>query len=86
MTRIDCREAVHRMWTYLSRSLEEADADELEEHLQVCQRCCGELEFSRELRERVSAVEAERMPGEVRTRVEEILSQGGADTETGGRP
>lgn len=85
MTMIDCREAVRRMWTYLSRSLEEVDTRELEEHLQVCQRCCGELEFSRELRTRVSTVETERMPDEARVRVEQILSQGGADTETGGR-
>lgn len=87
MTTIDCREAVRRMWTYLSRSLEEVDARELEAHLDVCQRCCGELEFSRELRGRVSTLEAGRMPDDVRGRVEEILRQrpmeGG--TETGGR-
>lgn len=82
MTTIDCREAVRRMWTYLSRSLDGVDADELEGHLQVCQRCCGELEFSRELRDRVSAVETERMPGEVRARVEEVLRQ--RTTEPGG--
>lgn len=85
MTTIDCREAVRRMWTYLSRSLDEVDTRELEEHLGVCQRCCGELEFSRELRERVSAVDADRMPGEVRERVEEILGKGTAETEAGGR-
>lgn len=85
MTTIDCREAVRRMWTYLSRSLEEVDAQELEEHLEVCQRCCGELEFSRELRERVSVVDVEPMPEEVRSRVDEILRQGTTETETGGR-
>ena len=63
------------MWTYLSRSLDGVDADELEGHLQVCQRCCGELELSRELRDRVSAVETERMPGELRGRMEELVRQ-----------
>jgi NAD(P)-dependent dehydrogenase (short-subunit alcohol dehydrogenase family) len=41
---------------------ERAKAGELEEHLEACQRCCGELEFSRELRDRVSAVGADRIP------------------------
>lgn len=82
MTTIDCRESVRRMWTYLSRSLEGADAEELAQHLEVCQRCCGELEFSRELRDRVSAVETERMPGDVRSRVEEVLRK--STTEHGG--
>jgi anti-sigma factor (TIGR02949 family) len=78
-TTIDCREAVRRMWSYLSHSLEEADSAELEAHLDVCQRCCGELEFSRELRDRVSAVETERMPLDVRAKVDEVLRQGTTD-------
>lgn len=79
MTTIDCREAVHRMWAYLSQALERADAEELEGHLAVCQRCCGELEFSRELRDRVSAVETQRMPPEVASKVEAVLRQGTID-------
>ncbi|HEX7196468.1 MAG TPA: zf-HC2 domain-containing protein [Candidatus Limnocylindria bacterium] len=59
---IDCREAVARMWAYLSEGLETHDADALEEHLGVCQRCCGELEFSRQLRERVAEAGARPIP------------------------
>lgn len=84
MTTISCREAVRRMWTYLAQALESADADELEQHLDVCQRCCGELEFSRELRERVSALDSGRMPGDVRSRVEDVLRKG--TVEGGGTP
>jgi anti-sigma factor (TIGR02949 family) len=84
MTTISCREAVRRMWTYLSHALEAADADELEQHLDVCQRCCGELEFSRELRDRVSALDTGRIPDDVRARVEDVL--GGSSTERGGTP
>jgi anti-sigma factor (TIGR02949 family) len=73
MTMIDCREAVRRMWTYLSRSLDEVDHHELEEHLTVCQRCCGELEFSRELRARLASAEQAPMPPEVRSRVETAI-------------
>lgn len=84
MTTISCREAVRRMWTYLSRALEDADADELEQHLDVCQRCCGELEFSRELRDRVSALDTGRIPPDVRARVEDVLRS--SPTEPGGTP
>lgn len=74
MTMIDCREAVARMWAYLSQGLEADDTDELEEHLGVCQRCCGELDFSRQLRERVAEAGRPPMPPDVRSRIEEILT------------
>ena len=70
---IDCREAVSRMWAYLSRDLERSGTSELEEHLGVCLRCCGELEFSRELRARVADAGADAMPPEVRARVVQFL-------------
>lgn len=72
---IDCREAVSRMWAYLSQGLGQRKVDELEQHLGVCQRCCGELEFSRELRERVSQGGAAHMPPSVRDRINEFLAR-----------
>lgn len=72
---IDCREAVGRMWAYLARGLENPAVEELEEHLGVCQRCCGELEFSRALRERVADAEAVQMPLRVRDRISELLAR-----------
>lgn len=79
---IDCREAVGRMWAYLSQWLETHDVDELEEHLDVCQRCCGELEFSRALRERVSQAGAAQMPPSVRDRITELLAHDGQPGES----
>lgn len=73
---IDCREAVGRMWAYLSQGLETDDTRELEEHLGACQRCCGELEFSQQLRAKLADAGTERIPGRVRTRIDELL-QGG---------
>ncbi|MDQ2934360.1 MAG: zf-HC2 domain-containing protein [Chloroflexota bacterium] len=75
MSLIDCREAVTRMWAYLSQGLAKQDAEELETHLGVCQRCCGELEFSRELRERVAGVGPEQIPPSVRDRINELLTK-----------
>jgi hypothetical protein len=71
---IDCREAVARMWAYLSQGLETRDADALEEHLGVCQRCCGELEFSRQLREKVADAGVQAIPPAVRGRIDQLLA------------
>jgi mycothiol system anti-sigma-R factor len=73
---IDCREAVHRMWAYLDRSLELRPTEELESHLEACVRCCGELEFSRELRGLVAASSGPALPGDVRDRIEQLLGTG----------
>lgn len=75
---IDCREAVSRMWAYLEHELAAEPVSEFEAHLETCQRCCGELEFSRHLRERVAEGEgATPMPPELRSRIEILLA--GAD-------
>ncbi len=75
---IDCREAVTRMWTYLEHELAATPVAEFEAHLETCQRCCGELEFSRHLREAVAEGEgAPPLPPELRSRIEILLA--GAD-------
>ena len=75
MTLINCRQAVARMWAYLSDGLEKQDVAELESHLGVCERCCGELEFSRHLRERIAEADVNRVPPPVRERIAELLSR-----------
>jgi anti-sigma factor (TIGR02949 family) len=72
---IDCDEAVRRMWAYLEHELGTKPVAEFEGHLQTCQRCCGELEFSRHLRELVADTdEAPALPPELRIRVENLLA------------
>lgn len=79
---IDCREAVRRMWAYLEQALEATPAAEFEAHLETCTRCCGELEFSRRLREMVARREgAPAMPTDLQSRVELLLARGGRDRE-----
>jgi len=73
---IDCREAVSRMWAYLARDLAPKPVAEVEAHLETCQRCSGELEFSRHLRESVAEGEgATQMPPELRARIEILLAR-----------
>lgn len=47
---IACREAVERLWGYLDGELDESAHGSMEDHLAYCLRCCGELEFAREIR------------------------------------
>ena len=79
---IDCREAVRRMWPFLDHSLEPHPTEELETHLETCKRCCGELEFSREVRGLVATKNSPEMPDELRDRIERLLAtvrDGGPD-------
>jgi mycothiol system anti-sigma-R factor len=73
---IDCREAVRRMWPFLDHSLELDPTKELETHLATCKRCCGELEFSREMRGLVATTTDPAMPDDLRERIEQLLATG----------
>lgn len=72
MTLIKCKEAVDRLWSYLDQRLENAPQKELEEHLGVCTHCCGELEFAKQVREKLAGT-GTTMPPETRERVEQLL-------------
>jgi hypothetical protein len=81
---VDCREAVKRMWAYLEHSdvLEPKETAELEAHLEVCQRCCGELEFNRELRGMVGRrAHLAPTPRELRSWLDELISSAEQQTE-----
>ncbi|MGZ8513930.1 MAG: zf-HC2 domain-containing protein [Candidatus Limnocylindrales bacterium] len=79
---IDCREAVRRMWAYLDHELAVTPVSEFEAHLETCQRCCGELEFSRHLREVVADKQgAPPVPAEMRSRIEILLASGSEPKE-----
>jgi mycothiol system anti-sigma-R factor len=80
---IDCPEAVRRMWAYLDHALEHGPTEEFETHLEACQRCCGELEFSRHLKEVAAAAGSETMPDALRRRIELLLEGGGLSTREG---
>ena len=80
---IDCPEAVRRMWAFLDHAPESGPVEEFETHLEACQRCCGELEFSRHLKEMVAATGAETLPDPLRRRLEMLLEGGGLPTREG---
>jgi mycothiol system anti-sigma-R factor len=80
---IDCPEAVRRMWGYLDHALERGPTEEFETHLEACQRCCGELEFSRHLKEKIAATGSEALPDRLRLRLDRLLAGDGIETDAG---
>jgi mycothiol system anti-sigma-R factor len=72
---ITCAEAVRQLWEYLDGSIDESQREAIEEHLSVCRRCCGEVEFAEELRRFLAAHAAADMPDDVRLRLTWALDE-----------
>ena len=72
---ISCDEAVGQLWDYLDRRLAPADLVAVEDHLAFCRRCCGEVEFARELRRFLASRAAGEVPADVRARLERFVDE-----------
>jgi anti-sigma factor (TIGR02949 family) len=70
---ITCSDAVKQLWSFLDGTVAGPERAALEEHLGVCRRCCGELEFAAELREFLRSHASEELPAEVHTRLTSYL-------------
>jgi mycothiol system anti-sigma-R factor len=71
---IPCSEAVRQLWDYLDQAVSPEDQEKVEEHLSFCRRCCGELEFAKELRGFLASQGAEELPPQVRARLERFVA------------
>lgn len=72
---ITCTEAVRQLWDYLDGAVGEASRHAIEEHLNVCQRCCGEAEFANELRRFLNTQAYEELPSDAKERLTTFLEQ-----------
>jgi anti-sigma factor (TIGR02949 family) len=72
---ITCAEAVRQLWEYLDQALSPDDFEAVEGHLAFCRRCCGELEFARELRRFLASQAATEVPREVRAHLERFVTE-----------
>jgi mycothiol system anti-sigma-R factor len=72
---ISCSDAMRRLWEYLDQTVDAADRALVEEHLARCQRCCGELEFAKELRRFLASSSREDIPEEVLRRLSQTLEE-----------
>ena len=79
---ITCADAVRELWEFLDRSLAPDDQAAVDEHLAFCRRCCGELEFARELREFLTTKAGHELQPEVHRRLTRFI----ADLEKDGSP
>jgi anti-sigma factor (TIGR02949 family) len=62
---ISCSEAVDQLWAYLDEDLRRDDRQQVEAHLALCRRCCGEAEFTEALRELLRSSARPALPTDV---------------------
>lgn len=74
---IGCSEATKRLWEYLDANVDMATREAIEEHLDRCRRCCGELEFAKEMRRFLAESASEDLPPDVRRRLDTTLEEWG---------
>lgn len=72
---ISCTDAVKQLWDYLDDALTAPDRKAIEEHLDLCKRCCGEVEFAEELRHFLEAHAREDLPADARARLTTYLDR-----------
>ncbi|HWI02922.1 MAG TPA: zf-HC2 domain-containing protein [Acidimicrobiales bacterium] len=59
---ISCQEAVRKLWEYLENDVDAAQRADLDGHLALCRRCCGEAEFTDELRQMLRSSSGPHLP------------------------
>ncbi|MFP5298307.1 MAG: zf-HC2 domain-containing protein [Actinomycetota bacterium] len=72
---IDCNQAVRQLWGFLEGELDDKDRHAVEEHLDLCKRCCGEAEFASELRKMLHSQSAPDLSDDAKVRLTNFLEQ-----------
>jgi anti-sigma factor (TIGR02949 family) len=71
---IPCSQAVRQLWEYLDDAISPDDHEKVDKHLAFCRRCCGELEFAKELRQFLASQWAEEISPDVKARLERFVA------------
>lgn len=72
---ISCAEAVRQLWEVVQDEPLATDRSQMEEHLALCRRCCGEMEFVVEMNRFIASVEESPLPRAVESRLDQALEQ-----------
>ena len=68
-------EAVRQLWDYLDHAIAPEDQERVERHLSFCRRCCGELEFAKEIRGFLASGSSDEVPPQVKDRLERFVEE-----------
>lgn len=72
---ISCADAVRQLWEYLEADLDAPDRERVDEHLAFCRRCCGEVEFARELAVMLRSASGPSLPSDVEARLTGLVDE-----------
>jgi len=72
---IPCSQAVKELWEYLDQALSPEEHARVEAHLAFCRRCCGELEFVKELQGFLGSQVSDEIPAHVKERLERFVEE-----------
>lgn len=72
---ITCAEAVRQLWEYVDGTVDDTNRVLVEEHLARCRRCCGELEFTHELRRFLRNAAHDTLPADTLRRLNQTLEE-----------
>lgn len=72
---ISCDQAVRQLWEYVEQELDSPNRRRVEEHLALCRRCCGEMEFAEELRVFMARQSEIELPPEIAGRFDRLLRE-----------
>lgn len=72
---ISCSQAAKQLWDYVEGAVDGPQREALEEHLGVCRRCCGEVEFAEELRGFLANHADIGLPEDVKVRLTSFLDE-----------
>jgi len=73
---ISCGEAVSVVQEFLDGALDDADAEDVEAHFEMCTRCYPHLAFERSFREALTRVsKGQEAPEELKSRVTDLLAR-----------
>lgn len=72
---ISCSEAARQLWDYVEGTVDGSQREALEQHLGVCLRCCGEVEFAEELRGFLTDRADVDLPEDVKVRLTSFLNE-----------
>lgn len=72
---IDCTTAVKQLWAFIEREMEDDDKASMDEHLNFCKRCCGEVEFAEELRDVLKTAAGPKLPEDAAVRLGDFIER-----------